>query len=158
MEGFKLYRKWKSKLSKENLMVVILVGLLLVVISIPGKDEKEESFSISETGYSTLGEGISERGKLSYEKLEAEPNSLEYGAYLELSLEELLGKMEGVGEVQVMITFSNLGEKNDLPEIEGIVILAQGAGVGKTSGDIVKVVQTLFDLEAHKIKVSKMNK
>lgn len=164
MEGYKFYQKWKGKLSKDNLMIIILIGLLLVVISLPSKDRKQENYSISETTASTESGTTSllwNNGLLSdsnYENSDANPNSLEYGIYLETSLEELLRKMEGVGEVQVMITFLDLGEKTILPKVEGIVIVAEGAGIGKISGELVKVVQTLFDLEAHKIKVVKMNK
>ena len=145
--GFKFYQKWRGKLSKDNLMILILVGLLLVVVSWPGKEKEGKEYAISE---------ITTRERM--EDTTIEPNSLEYGTYLEQSLENLLMKMDGVGEVEVMITFYDLGEKETLPKVEGMVIAANGAGIGKVSGEIVKVVETLFDLEAHKIKVVKLNK
>lgn len=42
------------------------------------------------------------------------------------------------------------------PEIEGVVVLAQGAGSSKLIQEIVDAVQVLFDVPAHKIKVMKM--
>lgn len=42
------------------------------------------------------------------------------------------------------------------PEVEGVLIAAEGAGTGEVSKNITEAVQALFDLEAHKIKVVKM--
>ncbi len=46
--------------------------------------------------------------------------------------------------------------KTLLPEIEGVVVVAQGAGNGRVNKSITEIVQALFDVEAHKIKVVKM--
>ncbi|MEG2440369.1 MAG: hypothetical protein RSB37_02560 [Acetivibrio sp.] len=46
--------------------------------------------------------------------------------------------------------------KETLPEIQGIVVLAEGAGNSKLIGEIVEAVQVLFDVPIHKIKVMKM--
>lgn len=46
--------------------------------------------------------------------------------------------------------------KSLVPRVEGVVVVAQGAGTGATNKNITEVVQALFDLEAHKIKVVKM--
>lgn len=43
------------------------------------------------------------------------------------------------------------------PKVEGVVIAAEGAGTGEVTKNITEAVQALFDLEAHKIKVVKMN-
>ncbi len=42
------------------------------------------------------------------------------------------------------------------PEIEGILIVAQGAGSGEINRTLTDVVQALFGLEVHKIRVVKM--
>ena len=42
------------------------------------------------------------------------------------------------------------------PEIEGILIVAQGAGSGEINRTLTDVVQALFGLEVHKIQVVKM--
>lgn len=42
------------------------------------------------------------------------------------------------------------------PEIEGVLIVAQGAGSGEINRTLTDVVQTLFGLEVHKIQVVKM--
>lgn len=42
------------------------------------------------------------------------------------------------------------------PQIEGVVVVAQGAGRGSINTEIIEAVGALFPIEAHKIKVMKM--
>lgn len=42
------------------------------------------------------------------------------------------------------------------PEVDGVVVIAEGSKKGTVDLDIVEAVQALFDLPAHKIKVLKM--
>ena len=42
------------------------------------------------------------------------------------------------------------------PEIEGVTVVAQGGGDALIQKNITEVIQALFDIEAHKIKVVKM--
>ncbi len=46
--------------------------------------------------------------------------------------------------------------KTILPEIEGVLVVAKGAGTGTVNRTIVDIVQALFDLDVHKVKVVKM--
>lgn len=200
--------KWKKKLTKENMAVVALLGLLLMVIAIPadrfsgdvqentGEDTREGTLSAQENmetgGASDGGEAMSE--------------GAEYAKRMEEELQELLSAMEGVGEVKVMITIRDLGEQvvekdvpsesgwvsetdsaggtresesarqeestvyitdsegnrtpyisqTTQPEIEGVTVVAQGGGDALIQKNITEVIQALFDIEAHKIKVVKM--
>lgn len=42
------------------------------------------------------------------------------------------------------------------PEIEGVLVVAEGAGSGSVNRTIVEIVQALFDVEAHKVRVVRM--
>jgi stage III sporulation protein AG len=42
------------------------------------------------------------------------------------------------------------------PQIEGVLVVAQGAGSGSVDSEIIAAVEALFSIEAHKIKVMKM--
>ena len=42
------------------------------------------------------------------------------------------------------------------PAVEGVVVVAQGAGSGKKEKEIIEAIQALFPIEPHKIKVMKM--
>ena len=63
----------------------------------------------------------------------------------ETKLETILGEMEGVGKVKVMTTE------------EGVVVIADGADNWTVVQNITDVVQALFNVDSHKIKVMKGN-
>lgn len=179
---------------KENLIVIVLVGLLLVVIGMPleDKEKKQESLPIQEQDPSPT-------------KKEQYDTTYEYAAYLEEKLEGILMQMRGVGKVEVMITLENseelvvekdepivrnntmesdaaggsrsiyqldsgqetVYERKDgnespyvtmtiYPKVSGILVVAEGAGMGNITNHISQIAQTLFDVEAHKVQVVPM--
>ena len=73
------------------------------------------------------------------------------GTSLENRLEKVLGQMSGVGEVSVMITYRE--DEN----VEGVAIVAEGGDNAVVVRNITEVVQALFDVDSHKIKVIKGN-
>ena len=70
---------------------------------------------------------------------------------LEKRLEAILEGMEGVGNVNVMITL----QEDDA--VEGVAIVAEGGDDAVTVRHITEVVQALFHVDSHKIKVIKGN-
>lgn len=106
------------KLSKNHLVIGLLVGILLLVIAIPTGEMQIQ------------GEG---------------------GTDLENRLVRILEGMEGVGDVAVMITFS------EDEVVEGVAVVAEGGGNAIVIRNITEVVQALFDVETHKIKVIRGN-
>ena len=70
----------------------------------------------------------------------------------ELRLKTILEQMESVGDVKVMITY------RDSKTVEGVVVIADGAENMVVVQDITGVVQALFDVDSHKIKVMKGKK
>ena len=75
----------------------------------------------------------------------------EYSTELEQRLVTVLEGMEGVGNVKVMITSTN--DK----KVEGVAIVAEGGGYAVVVQNITEVVEALFDVETHKIKVIRGN-
>ncbi|MBO5487328.1 MAG: stage III sporulation protein AG [Eubacterium sp.] len=47
--------------------------------------------------------------------------------------------------------------KKLLPKVEGVLVVAQGAGRGDINKNITEIIQALFDVDAHKIKVVAMD-
>ena len=187
----RIFEKIQNKSGKEKITIVVLTGILLLVISLPtgsksGQTETNENTQTRQTG-------LSESAK-SYETV------------LEEKLEKALKKVEGVGEVSVVITLKNTSEKiiaadsdysesviqesdsaggvrsttqqsgstsniyydtqegsepyvtkENMPEVEGIVIVAKGGGDGNVCADIPAAAEALLGVPAHKIKVLKMN-
>ena len=70
---------------------------------------------------------------------------------LEKRLEAILEGMEGVGNVNVMITL----QEDDA--VEGVAIVAEGGDNAVTVRNITDLVQSLFHVDSHKIKVIKGN-
>ena len=88
----RIFEKIQNKSGKEKITIVVLTGILLLVISLPtgsksGQTETNENTQTRQTG-------LSESAK-SYETV------------LEEKLEKALKKVEGVGEVSVVITLKN---------------------------------------------------
>ncbi len=192
-EGRKAF--WKKRLTKENMAVMALLGLLLMVIALPVKKEKQTD---TQRMSSDAGEAA--------EPQRQETQEEEYARQMEERLEELLSAMEGVGKVKVMVTLrssreqvvekdvpssmdtmkesdsaggsretassqqqestvyttTSAGERQPYvvmtlePAVEGVTVVAQGGGEGIVQKNITEVIQALFDIEAHKIRVVKM--
>lgn len=215
---------------KDNLILMILAGILLFIIALPTKETEKESPSITEsinqsgnlsaenvpvvdfTGMALASgddvfskEGGQQTESLQMEGLQMADLQNTYGQTLERQLEEVLSSVEGVGKVKTMITFacsqeyilekeslvnrSNTVEKDSQggnrtvtqyqaedttvysnnseesipyvtktlsPRVEGVLVVAQGAGNGTVNRNITEVVQALFGLEIHKVKVVPM--
>ncbi len=210
------WKKWlenekiKKLFSRENLLVLVLAGILLFVIALPSGDSgkkaenaadgKEKLTSLSEAG---RDEENASAGNAPVNMEEAA--ALNYAADMERRLTEALSEMAEVGKVRVMITLkssselvvekempvsrsmttetdaqggsrtvntSQVGEsvvystesgsstpyvvKTYVPEIEGVLVVAEGAGSGTVNRTVTEIVQALFSVEAHKVKVVKM--
>ncbi len=42
------------------------------------------------------------------------------------------------------------------PDVEGVVVIAQGGGTLSVQENIIEAIQVLFDIDANKIKIVKM--
>lgn len=124
-----LENKWSRLLPKKNQwLVVLLIGILLLVIAMPTNKQTDTAWGAESVG--------------------AEESATD----LEKRLEQLLGKMQNVGEVHVMMTF-----QEDYI-VEGIVVIAEGGGKPVVVREITGVLQALFEVDSHKIKVIEKKK
>lgn len=193
--------KWKSywmnklkKPKKEQLVVLLLFGVLLVVIALPtttgtmGADKKDADIS------GTQGAAGTDTAALTYEE------------QLEKRLSAILSQVAGAGRVEVMVTLESRGERiveKDTPEsrksveetdssggsrttdeqdwgeetvyyedgsggkspyvvkelepnIEGVLVLAEGGDSAVVKQELLEAVQALFPIEAHKVKIMKL--
>ena len=145
----------KLRWRKENFLVLLLLGVLLLIAAWPMEKQSRSTKSGSTEADSTLS-------FLDYGGSTGTEDTRDaYVLSLEHSLEELLSTMEGVGENKVMITLKPSAKNTyyssaSTMEIEGVVVCAKGAANGKVAKNISEVIQALFGLEAHKIKIAKM--
>lgn len=200
---------------KDNLIILILLGILLFIIALPTKESGQGAGDLTGLGgladpfHDTVqsvsvkeGIAVETSGKASEEDSSALE---EYAMLQEAKLEALLSSVEGVGKVEVMLTFlsseelvvekdapvvrSNTVEKDSEggtrtvtqyesgdstvylsgsgasepyviktlnPRVEGILVVAEGAGDDMVNGTIVEIVQALFGVEAQRVKVVPM--
>lgn len=169
-EGWK-QKYWPPK--KDQLLILVLIGLLLAVIVFPVEQEKKEEEATENVASTEVQERTAE----------------DYEERMERKLESLLGSVEGVGKVRVMLTFVGSGEKQvekdqntageeqsestiyeehgssermpyvtseTNPRVEGVLVIAQGGGDSQVRKEILEAAQALFGIEAHKIKIMKM--
>ena len=123
--------------------VLLLVGLLLTVISLPVSEKKSSTVNVGEKAVWTTEDTGAEKSRI------------------ETRLEKILSETEGVGMAEVMIMTT--GEKNSFGsgssgdiQVTGVLIAAQGADSAVTVQNIRQAVMALFQIEAHKIRVIKM--
>ncbi|MCR1841267.1 stage III sporulation protein AG [Murimonas intestini] len=188
------FKTWLSKvknLKKNQIFMVLLAGILLVIIALPTK-QGEETRSKNQTEQAPVE-------KVSNEKTDTD--------VLEEKLVSALGKVKGVGKVEVMLTRKSSGQKivekdkpvsdkttdeqdnqggnrvtrestqgeetvyaqdgsgaqtpyviEELePEIQGVVVVAEGGDNPVVVQNITEAVMALFGVEVHKIKVMKMS-
>jgi stage III sporulation protein AG len=195
-------------LKKDNLIILVLMGVLLFIIALPTGDnteknnddttdiqDKSDASSIS-TKYTSATEYTSA----------SQYNAEEYAAALEAELVEILSDVDGVGKVKVMVTLASSEElviekdkpssrsqtnesdanggtrvinqmENDeqtvyttdgstsspyvvktiVPQVEGVVVVGEGCGKGTVDKNVTEIIQALFGIEAHKVKVVKMS-
>lgn len=194
--GLKSERLKKIKsLKKDQLLILLLAGILLIVIAVPVSPEEEPEREKAKESGKTLdeAEAAEEGGGESYESRQ------------ERRLKEALEQVEGVGKAEVMITLKAGTEKvvekdtpssaqsteerdaqggtrtaeeeswtestvyseengdrlpyvvKELePSVQGVIVIAQGGGNAAVKQNILEAVQALFPIEAHKIKIMKM--
>lgn len=206
MEGKEKFSKW---FRRDNLIIVVLAGVLLFIIALPTKEDtgQQAGTTAREMNFLQEDSGNAEKGNAGIDNVEENMSKeYDYAVYLEQKLKKTLAGVNGVGKVEVMITLqaseelvvekdapvsrSNTNEadseggsrvvsqmetqettiyrtegdsaepyviKTILPQVEGVLVVAQGAGSGSVSKNITEIVQALFGVEAHKVKVVEMD-
>ena len=120
------------QLKKTDYIVIALIGVLLLIIAVP-------SGSTIATTNTT---------------------SSSTNTHDETLLKDILENMEGVGKTKVMISTTGGGGGGGGEgkiKVEGVVVVAEGAGSATVDKNILDVVMALFNVEVHKIKIVKMS-
>lgn len=113
MKDFFKEKRWKNW-RKDQWLVVFLIGVLVLVIAIPtGSKGSAGDATTSDQGFfkgkNTNGEAL--ESTIHPTTIENTEETRSYEEYLEQQLEEILARMQGVGQVEVMITLKNNGER-----------------------------------------------
>ena len=150
-------RDWKKFFeNKNNYIVILLIGVLFLVMLLP----------LGDTG---VGGEEKSGGQLVMQQADSFGETLDttqaYCRMLEEKMEELLSQIEGVGEARVLITMKYSEEKfleeetlvkTQAPKVQGVMVVAAGAGTGDVDLKITQIVQALLAVDVHKIAIAKM--
>lgn len=133
--------EWWGNGTKDKVILCFLAGILLLVIAIPIGDKK-------------YGKTVSVENVLSNDK--EERSISDNAALLEFQLEQILSQIEGIGQVKAMITLEPFIDDHELPEIRGVLVVSEHGDDPVQILKIQETVMTLFQIDAHKIKVMKL--
>lgn len=121
-----------KQIKKDQLLIILLVGVLLLVVSIPvGKEEEDHPQEVQEI----LPDGAEEETTESYERK------------LEARLEKALSAVDGVGRAKVMITVEGSGETEvlkDIPMVRNTSTEADSAGGTRTTMELETTESTVY--------------
>ncbi len=183
MKFFKELFRNKEKKTVLNFVIMLSVGIILIVTSndILKKDDKEgEKVSVLENAEKSQSDFTATLEKKLEEILTKADGvgavkvmvTLENQGEIVVAEDNSIDKTEtseGDGgqkrksnvikeENKKVLLESNkpLVLKEIQPKIEGVLVIAQGGGKAETKSFIIKAVQALLDVEAHKIEVLKM--
>lgn len=179
----------KLNLKDKNTWLILgLFGVLLLVIAMPVEKSEKQGQQVIQS------EDVSQEAETETGNAGTDAST----AALEKRLEETLSLIDGAGQVRVMITLKDTGEKvvekdttrrtdasmdgmehadlsqssvyekdgstetpyisNELtPQVEGVLVVAQGGGNSIVKQHLLQSVMALFPLEAHKITIVKMS-
>ena len=144
---------------RDNLLILVLLGVLLFIIALPVKKEEPQAASVGTETAEQYNAGIftspsqttgeQETAVDTETRAVAAGSAEEYTAYLE-------GKLKNTG-YQTVYQDGSQGTpfvvKTITPKVEGVLVVAEGAGKGNMTSEITQIAQALFGVEAHKIKV-----
>jgi hypothetical protein len=124
---------------KESMLVLFLCGVLMFVILLP--TDNNSSYLNAKT--ETAEEYADTETYVSYKDMR------------ESELKAFLESVSGVGEVNVLIYLGEIEES--VPSIEGILVAAKGAMDENVRLLIVKLVMTLYGVEANMVEVTALS-
>lgn len=181
--SWKNIQKRMSEMKKTDWVVLLLFGVLLLVIAIPtgtsnGEKTEEKKEVETETEHEKTGgetnasKDISEYRHTLEQELEGLLGEMEGVGEVRVMItltdygEDVLDKDVSTGTDSYSsntVVYSKENEqvpyvtRQNTPEVEGVLVVAQGADKPSVAADISDAILALFDVEVHKIKIVKMS-
>lgn len=177
--------KLKKLCRKENLLVVGLVGAILLVISFPTDRKntqpiKEPEKTVAEGSVTSTKQSIERKLEEVLSQVDGVGRVKILITYKSSSEKVVLQDLETDTSTEEETDGSQTRKNNDRnireetvydktdsgetpyvvkelePEIEGVLVAAEGGGNSQTAKNISDAIMALFNIEAHKIKVMKL--
>ena len=152
------WRSIKSNfIKRDNMLILILTGVLLLVIAWPVKIEEGKDNQVTNLWGSkknmmdTNLEGTERTEQEIYGLQSILSEAIQEEEYiigrLEERLEEILSSMQGVGKVQVMITLASKGEKiveKDIPLERSNIVESDAEGGNRSTNEMYSKEETVY--------------
>ena len=175
-------KKWKGK---DLMIVLIIIGALFAILAIPTgkKEDTEEIESVLQSENGTFNpKDYEEELEMRLEEILSQMEGVGYVEVmitLEASTKEVIEKdlstNQSVNQTTEMQTDSTVSKEETTvfsdtnagtvpyvvqeiyPEVEGVLVVAQGGDDSSVKLAITDAIQALFGVDVHKIKIVKMN-
>lgn len=122
------------KMKKDQILILFLSGILLLIITIPTNDRKDKK---KEEDRGVVWENSSN-------------DNIEYAQYLEKKLENILAKIDGAGEVAVMVTMATSAEQvveKDMEISDELIMEADSQGGERTTNQSSRSETAIYNGE-----------
>ena len=147
-------RFWKrgnrAKMGKDQFVICILAGILLIVIAVPSPEKK--SRKAAEYGLLDSKSDIIEENNGSEDDIGLEIEKInsteEYERYMENKLEQAISVMEGAGKVKVIVTVSASKElvvEKDMPVTRSNTVENDSEGGSRNVNELNSMEETVYD-------------
>lgn len=179
-------KKWKPFLKKENMIVVFLLGLLLLVIAVPTEkkdaDSNQESVLLDSTESMIEKNGQEIQKEQTMEgRLEEFLSCMEGAGEVKVLIQYSASEEKIVEKDRTAAGWQSAAQQEEIPytqetvimtdsqgsktpyvvktlaaQVSGVTVLAQGGDKPLIQKQITEMIEALFGLEPHKIRVAKM--
>lgn len=139
--------KLENLLKKENMMILVLMGVLLFIIAIPV--DKNDTYK------ATKKEDKIQQNMQIHEDAAGEER-FEYCVAMEKRIKKILSCMEGVGEAEVMITIHSSEEKvieKDAPVTRNTITERDGNGGSRSTNESAFEYETIYTTDSDGNKI-----
>lgn len=145
-------KKLKTKFTRDNFLIIVLIGVLLMVIIWPVEDSKKnkevksgqwdsEDVILNQQSDKLQNAAVSRSADSEEDVL------LSYASKLESALEQLLCTVDGVGKVRVMVTLESSGEaiiEKDASTVRDGTTEVDSAGGSRNTTNISDSEKTVY--------------
>lgn len=137
-------------MGKDQFVICILVGILLIVIAVPSTEKtsrKAAEYGLLDNKSDIIEENNGSEDDIGLE-IEKINSTEEYERYMENKLEQAISVMEGAGKVKVIVTVSASKElvvEKDMPVTRSNTVENDSEGGSRNVNELNSMEETVYD-------------